>query len=44
MRNVYKVLVVDLMGREHLEDIYVDGRITLNISCINHVGGFGLEL
>jgi hypothetical protein len=31
------------MGREHLEDIYVDGRIILNISCINHVGGCGLE-
>jgi hypothetical protein len=29
MRNVYKILVEKLKGRDHPEDIDVDGKITL---------------
>jgi hypothetical protein len=30
MRNAYKILVETLMGRDHSEDIGIDGKVILN--------------
>jgi hypothetical protein len=30
MRNAYKILVVNLKGRHHLEDLDIDGKVILD--------------
>jgi hypothetical protein len=42
MRNAFKMLSENLKGRDHLEDLGVDGRISER--SLNRIGGFELYL
>jgi hypothetical protein len=38
MKNAYKILIVNLKGKDHSEDLGVDGRIILETISENLVG------
>jgi hypothetical protein len=43
MRNSHKIFVGRREGRTHSEDLDIDGRIILNVSKGNRVGGYALD-
>jgi hypothetical protein len=43
-RGAYRVLVVELWGKNHSEDLGLDGRIILNVSSRSSLRGHGMDL
>jgi hypothetical protein len=42
-RNAYRVLVGNLKERDHLKDLGIDGRVTLQQYCRNSIRGHRLD-